>query len=1012
MNNKIVLLASVSILFIAGACCCAEEQTIFQDNFDNYNSSNWGPMPGQGISISDGKLVNSPPQGQTFIVSNKKFKACSIQMRVKFNRLSTDSSIFYYIGFQSVTPWTHNLCWLSVQDGQLSIGLKKDGLQGLSENIASLNADKWYNIKITRQEGSVEVFIDDKSVFKTDKADVIPTAAIPIFLGANTLSGNPLTGQKSALPAEFQIDSITVLGDGSEGATTAAARKISVSAAPQQLGSSDSVFASVDNQKIHLENIHYICDLSIGSGLKWSRLFSKPAEEEYLAEEGNSAIFKIIGRNFSFNSNEFDVNDVKLSQEANSISVDVLLSHPEYKFQCVLNIQISSSDQMLWKLKLKNTSSRLLRARVVFPIIASINIADSINENSYFFPWRSGIVGKVDCDLLYEYGGLAWMQVISVFNPSLQAGIYTYPKDDTGTFKGMIFKKKSGGSEMVKHSELIAPYEMPAEDVFELNKGLGLAYYYLEQRVEPASEYSTPQTVVSIYRGAWKQPLKSYSQWAHTWYKHVNTPQWFMDCFSFLPQHKPAYYDSEKKKYVAADRLAGSEHVVQWAHWWDYQEKQDWPSDILMGREQPGDFDYNVERGGIEAFKSEIKKMQDKGTRFTVYIDHRFCCKDTKIGKEKGQQWAAIYKPGGEVEGYGSPNDQYVTCFQEPNAWPKFLAETCGRIVRDTGMDGIYLDELALSFACYNPEHIHNRLYKSPMYLPAFVKNITDSRDAMIKQNPQAILMTEHAGSDYFSQFIDGSWSQTYFHTGFPFAEKFFDESSLNYFHFCFPEFKLAEWGDAKDGPHRCFFNGIGIDWGAGSIDYLRQTGQVLKENGEVFASTDIEPLVETRAKNILVNRFKGKEKTLYTVYNKSGSAFDGELLDVDPKSGTHWVELLNDNPLVVRMELVKSTEVVALNIAAGEVLCMARLPVVITAGLDKGVITVSLAGSDKCKLYAFMDKDTSQMLVNDGKLIEVKDNKAQINLAETFGRSGKVILKLVNDNGKLVDEVILNVGK
>jgi hypothetical protein len=398
--------------------------------------------------------------------------------------------------------------------------------------------------------------------------------------------------------------------------------------------------------------------------------------------------------------------------------------------------------------------------------------------------------------------------------------------------------------------------------------------------------------------------------------------------------------------------------------------------------------------------------MQAKGTRFTVYIDDRFCSKDTKIGQAKGEQWAAIYKPGGVPDGYGGPTDQYLACLMEPNAWFNYLAQTCERIVKDTGMDGIYLDELALPFACYNMDHVHNKKYKSSAYLPTFVANITEVRDAMRRANPEAILMTEHAGSDYFSQFIDGSWSQTFYETAFPFAEKYYDEYSINYFHFCFPEFKLAEWGPSHDGPRRCFFNGIGIDWGVGSIDYLRKTGQVLKENADAFASSNPEPIVETKANMVLANKFKIADKTVYTIYNKSGKFVDKEIIEVAQRPDYHWVELLHDTDVKVRQELVKMKDVLSLKIDANEVVCVGQFPIIINAAVKSEQVVIKLTKEmPNTTLFAYFGEDTSQL--NKGAArIDIQNGQGVL----AYEQKGNVILKLMNGD-LLIDEFVLNVN-
>jgi len=988
----------LAVLLIS--CNCFAGSMFYQDDFDSYNESFWGSKSASAI-LQDGVLVNSSPQGHKTLVSMKKYDFASLDMRLKFGRLSSDSTNFYYIGFQSVLPWAENVCYFMVQDTSLSAIIHKSGGESINQSLGNVDPDKWYVFSIIRQPDRIDFLIDGKSVFKTDNAKAIPDAAMPIFMGANNVGKS---GDEFA--AKLQIDRVQIINIQEKADTRSGTQTLKKRfEIDKKIGSDDS-FISAKDGILHFENINYINEINFDNGLQWKRLFNKPNQEEYLAEEDLSGIFSIFVNQKQISSSEFDINSIDLTEEGKVKKAVVKVVNDKMKVACELTFQIDDTQEMLYGMKVVNQSTGVLKIKPVFPIIGSVSIGGKAGTNKYFFPWRSGIVGQVNCDLLYEYGGLAWMQIVSIFDQDGKSGLYVYPKDSSGTIKGMIFKKDVPQTQgMVKHSELTAAYEAPKEDVFEINNGAGFAYYYFEQDTQAGEEIELPATTLAVYQGGWKNALKNYSTWAHTWYKHVDTPEWFMDTFNFLPRHKPSFYSEAEKRYIGSELLAGSEHLVQWAFFWDYQEKTDWPADILIGREQPGDFDYNKARGGLEAFKEEIKKHQEKGARFTVYIDHRFCWKETKIGKEKGREWAAIYRPGGEPEGYGGPADQYVTCYMEPNAWADYLAEVCGRVVKDTGMDGIYLDELALPFACYNLNHLHNKVHNKIVDMPAFSANMAKARKAMFDANPEAILMTEHAGSDYLSQFIDGSWSQTYYEQGFPFSTKYFDDLSLNYFRFCFPEFKLAEWGGSSESPKRCFFNGMGIDWGVGNSDYLRKTAQVMKENGDAFATLNPEPLVETKLKKVLANKFRTDTKTLYTIYNKTDAVIDAEILEVEPHIGYHWVEMMYDNEIAVRQELMRTKDVLAMKIGANDVVCAVKFPKTISVEIKQDKLEIRLNNAPaEAKLFAYYNQDTSELLDNKAVSIDIQNGQGALTIAQ----KGKIILKLMNKD-QIIDEVIVN---
>jgi hypothetical protein len=264
--------------------------------------------------------------------------------------------------------------------------------------------------------------------------------------------------------------------------------------------------------------------------------------------------------------------------------------------------------------------------------------------------------------------------------------------------------------------------------------------------------------------------------------------------------------------------------------------------------------------------------------------------------------------------------------------------------------------------------------------------------------------MTEHAGSDYMSQFADGSWVQTYYRDGFPFAEKYFDAESLHYFRFVCPEFKLAEWGANSDGARRCLFNGIGFighDYG-GAADVL----QTLRENGDAFATLRPEPHVATLVKGLLANRFPVDGKLVYTLYNKSGAPVTGEAIEVEALPGRHWVECVSDVEATAR-PVGEGRQRLSLNLPAGSVACVTRfqrlLDVRKTAA---GAVVVTVPRKAPAgRLLAYLDKDTG--LPADGREVALTDGRAEVDASQLFGRRGKLILKLLHGS-YLVDEAII----
>ncbi|MBI2299665.1 MAG: hypothetical protein HYU66_12115, partial [Armatimonadetes bacterium] len=766
----------------------AEPELLLDDGFETYDTRYWCTQP-EGVSLADGILRDAPAQGQRWIASNERFLCADLDLTVKFGTLSRDSSIFYYLGFQSISPWVRDVCWVMVQDSVMIVGLKKAGRDGANQPVANVEAGRWYRLSLRWKPSQVEVYLDDLQVFTSAglrhelssasrAAEVIPATPLPVFLSANTTRDQP---EK----AELFVDRVEVRGVRvRKTPRVASAAESSFLRVDRSLGSPGGTRLDVRRGMLRLENRHLLAELDARAGLAWSRLVHRPSGTGCLYESENLPLFMVLGPDFRLDSTDFSVEEVRLGEEGGRRRMDIALAQTAAGVRARLSAVVGPDEQTLWTLRVTNAARVARRLLVVFPILGRVRVGPSLKETHYFYPWRSGIEGTVDCQHIHEYGNLAWMQVMSAFNPERNAGVTVYPRD---------LKKVSADSEaFVQHSEAVLQTEMPGGEILDFQEGLGLAYYYVPRTLPAGATWSLPETALSVSPGGWKRALQDYSRWAHTWYRGADTPAWFKDCFNYLPAHPPSYYDRDRKRYTCAEGLRGGEHLFQWAYWDDYADN---PADrqayLKPEVYRPGDFEINRERGGLPPFREEVRRIHAAGARFTLYLDHRFCWSGSNAHASHAKDWAAFYAPG-QVGSYRTP-DEGVMCYYEPNAWADYVARTCGRLVREAGLDGVYLDELGIAFPCYNSAHQHYQRGDWPVPIPLLARHIRLARAAMRAANPEAILMTEHAGSDWLSQFIDGSWVQTYYRAGFPFAEQFYDHDSLIYFRFCFPEFKLAD---------------------------------------------------------------------------------------------------------------------------------------------------------------------------------------------------------------------------
>jgi hypothetical protein len=78
----------------------------------------------------------------------------------------------------------------------------------------------------------------------------------------------------------------------------------------------------------------------------------------------------------------------------------------------------------------------------------------------------------------------------------------------------------------------------------------------------------------------------------------------------------------------------------------------------------------------------------------------------------------------------------------------------------------------------------------------------------------------------------------------------------------------------------------------------INRSYQLKHKYADCFNSLDITPRVFTDAAGILANRFKGKNRILWTLYNTRPGTYSGPVLTVDHKNGDKYYDAWNEKTL------------------------------------------------------------------------------------------------------------------
>ena len=249
----------------------------------------------------------------------------------------------------------------------------------------------------------------------------------------------------------------------------------------------------------------------------------------------------------------------------------------------------------------------------------------------------------------------------------------------------------------------------------------------------------------------------------------------------------------------------------------------------------------------------------------------------------------------------------------------------------------------------------------------------------------------------------------------------------LNLNKFIKPEFAIFRVAELFKEPIKreysvAFFNGYGTEmnifapgkpeWADEQYRYLGRTSRILRENTTNFVSKEYTPLIATFRDNIWVNQWNNGDKIIYTIYSLIPEGFKGNLFEVKPQAGFHFVDLWQHREKEAKQvdgKWLIEAETDAFNQSwlgtnnEGQVDCIARLPELLKTFLESDVLQVGAAKGDQIRIWAGVPDYEKKPLI-------LPASKNTIRLMEHFGRfEGRFVIQLF-DKGMLLDEKIVEV--
>jgi hypothetical protein len=535
--------------------------------------------------------------------------------------------------------------------------------------------------------------------------------------------------------------------------------------------------------------------------------------------------------------------------------------------------------EILLRMDLHNDSPAAVTATLRFPVLREVRFG-SAADTWYLCGKRGGVINSAPMSTRDALGDPHPLQVDGFFNPRSGLALACLTHDTVAQHHFIRFAKSANGGEWAPE--------------------------YVERDLAPGATFTATEAALVLREGDWRAIFAAYRDWLKTWYKPPQPKPWWNRTFAFLGCS--AHYDGMPDPKRRGDVQHLIDTGMKYLGVCDYVHLFGWSSSKQYG--DWGDYDhYDETVGGLDYFRGNIAKAQAAGIGVGLYQDGYLNCGKGQFSGAHAKEWAM--KRADQSPQYIPEYDAYNECPTIP-AWQEYLSDTYGRIHRDLGTKGLYVDEYGGTDArwlCQAKDHGHNG-YEVP-----YAGEVAMLKRLRAAVGPEVALYSEYPGAEVERTILDGSFTYQALWSvdQEPLAPHFID---LPRFAFsAFKQFHIIYYVTPRAGNWWLlkypFFNGESYCIGEPGLPYFdaaamafqRRAVTVLCAHREAFSSESVEPLVNTGAPGVFANLFRGPRENVWTLYNANGHSARGPLLRVKHFAGASYEDAWLGKPLTPRIE-------------------------------------------------------------------------------------------------------------
>ena len=511
-------------------------------------------------------------------------------------------------------------------------------------------------------------------------------------------------------------------------------------------------------------------------------IIEKPAEHAFLlnCKKGENWENPAFGHKQRFRS----------EQKENSITYycDSLFTRDgEIPISLKLIIRLEDED-LLFDAQIINTGYDLLVTDFEYPKIGIIKQIGG-KEPALFAPIQAGI--RID-----KIG--TWL---SERSHSRENNPYSFEINYPGSNGSMHWMALQGGGQTLYascHDPDFYSSQMRIDGSIE-DSGAMKMVFEIMPFIKPGETWNAPSTLLKLYKGDWHHGADEYRRWAAAWRPVRDKPQWIKDLLGmFLVINKQQYGD-EMWPYDTLPQL------------WDLAQDHGFENLSLFGWYDSGhdnqypDLKASDSLGGTETLKQNIKKVQDKGGKVTLYQQGHLIDTTTDFYRNGGYLYESRTRSNTPYFEYY--NKSHRSMFLK-NYTSKYFAISCPscpewrdlmvsktNFVESFGADAVLFDQIGgmWAYPCFNEKHPHDKGKPSLSMSGGRQKLLESIRNRTRELRSNYAFFSEHV-TDLYSAWLDclhaclnvPSEEGDYLTEG----KGLVKEPSL--FRYCFPETKIT----------------------------------------------------------------------------------------------------------------------------------------------------------------------------------------------------------------------------